>query len=147
LQGASISRKHIEVIIRQMFSRRKVKSRGDTTFVVGDIVSEGTLQMENNRVKETGGEEAKVEPMVMGIQEVSLTRESFLSAASFQHTTKILIGASVKGSVDDLRGLKENVIIGRLIPAGSGFKGSPKHALVAEVAKEADRAHQPVDIL
>ncbi len=147
LQGASISRKHIEVIIRQMFSRRKVKSRGDTAFVVGDIVSEATLQAENNRVKATGGEEAKVEQMVMGIQEVSLTRESFLSAASFQHTTKILIGASVKGSTDDLKGLKENVIIGRLIPAGSGFKGSHKHALVAEVAKEADRAQQPVDIL
>jgi len=138
LQGASISRKHIEVIIRQMFSRRKIKVRGDTVFVVGDVVTEVRLQNENERVRLEGGEEAKAEPMVMGIQEVSLTRESFLSAASFQHTTKILIGAAIKGSEDVLRGLKENVIIGRLIPAGSGFKGSPKHKMVEETAKKSE---------
>ena len=77
--------------------------------------------------------------MIMGIQEVSLTRQSFLSAASFQHTTKILIGAAVKGSTDNLLGLKENVIIGRLIPAGSGFKGSPKEAIVSKAAREAEK--------
>ncbi|MDO8492905.1 MAG: DNA-directed RNA polymerase subunit beta', partial [bacterium] len=140
LQGASISRKHIEVIIRQMFSRRKIKSRGDTTFVVGEVVAEYTLQKENKRVQEDGQEEAKADSMVMGIQEVSLTRESFLSAASFQHTTKILIGASIKGSADVLRGLKENVIIGRLIPAGTGFKGSPKQKMIEEITRVANEA-------
>ncbi len=139
LQGASISRKHIEVIIRQMFSRRKVKVKGDSVFAVGEVVSESTLSIENSRIKDNGGEEAKADSLAMGIQEVSLTRQSFLSAASFQHTTKILIGAAVKGSTDHLIGLKENVIIGRLIPAGSGFKGSPKEAMVRKVAEEADR--------
>ncbi|MEK7567901.1 MAG: DNA-directed RNA polymerase subunit beta' [Patescibacteria group bacterium] len=139
LQGASISRKHIEVIIRQMFSRRKIKVKGDALFSVGDIVSDSSLSIENARVKKNDGEEAKADSLVMGIQEVSLTRESFLSAASFQHTTKILIGAAVKGSVDNLIGLKENVIIGRLIPAGSGFKGSPKESMVKRVAEEAER--------
>jgi DNA-directed RNA polymerase subunit beta' len=139
LQGASISRKHIEVIIRQMFSRRRVKSRGDSIFIPGDVVSEQAFYVENARVAKDGGEEAKADQLIMGIGEVSLTRESFLSAASFQHTTKILIGAAVKGSEDKLLGLKENVIIGRLIPAGSGFAGSPKSEMVRHVAEEADR--------
>lgn len=138
LQGASISRKHIEVIIRQMFSRRKIKAKGNSTFIPGDVVSEQSLHLENGRVSEEKGEEAKAEPLIMGIGDVSLTRESFLSAASFQHTTKILIGASVKGSKDNLYGLKENVIIGRLIPAGTGFKNSPKQKMVEEIARIAD---------
>lgn len=142
LQGASISRKHIEVIIRQMFSRRKIKSKGDTIFIPGDVVSEQSLYLENSRVAHESGEEAKAEPLIMGIGEVSLTRESFLSAASFQHTTKILIGASVRGSEDRLYGLKENVIIGRLIPAGTGFPNSPKQKLVEEVARKANEAEE-----
>jgi len=126
LQGEAVSRKHIEVIVRQMFSRRKIKDSGDTVFSPGDVVEESELQKENLKIKALGKNEAKAEKVVMGITEVSLTRKSFLSAASFQHTTKILINASVRGYTDDLSGLKENVIIGRLIPAGTGFAGSRK---------------------
>ncbi len=121
LQGATISRKHIEVIIRQMFSRSKIIEAGDTNFVPGSIVENSEIIEENIRVKESGKEEAKVERLVLGITETSLTTRSFLSAASFQHTSRILINVAIKGSVDNLNGLKENVIIGRLIPAGTGL--------------------------
>ncbi len=134
LQGEPVSRKHIEVIIRQMFSRRKIKDSGDTNFAPGDVVSVADLNIENARVKEIGKTEARGEPVVMGITEVSLSRRSFLSAASFQHTTRILIGAAVRGTEDRLVGLKENVIIGRLIPAGTGFMGSPKQKMTEAVA-------------
>ncbi|MFA6446056.1 MAG: DNA-directed RNA polymerase subunit beta' [Candidatus Paceibacterota bacterium] len=133
LQGETVSRKHIEMIIRQMFSGRKVKNAGGTVYSVGDLVTESDLLKENQESKERGGDEAKTEAVVMGITEVSLARQSFLSAASFQHTTRILITASTKGSIDHLTGLKENVIIGRLIPAGTGFTGSPKKAMMEEL--------------
>jgi DNA-directed RNA polymerase beta' subunit len=136
LQGASISVKHVEVIVRQMFSRVKIKTPGATEFSAGDVVPEAELAVVNEMVAEQGSEAATSEPMVMGIQEVSLSRASFLSAASFQNTTRMLIKASLYGSTDKLEGLKENVIIGRLIPAGTGFKGSPKQALVAKVAPQ-----------
>ncbi|MDP3958472.1 MAG: DNA-directed RNA polymerase subunit beta' [bacterium] len=121
LNGASISRKHIEVIIRQMFSRRKIKSGGDTKFAPGEIVENVEYQLENERMKEEGKEPAKGETLILGISEVSLSTKSWLSAASFQNTTRVLIANAVKGGVDAIRGLKENVIIGRLIPAGTGF--------------------------
>jgi len=136
LQGEGVSRKHIEVIVRQMFSRLKIKDAGDTEFTVGDVVEWSTLQEENARVKKLKKEEAKAEPMVLGITDVSLTRKSFLSAASFQHTTRVLIAAAVSGSEDNLTGLMENVILGRLIPAGSGFKGSTKANMVLELQKK-----------
>jgi len=120
-QGASISRKHIEVIVRQMFSRRKVRHVGDTRFSIGDIIEESELYEENAKTKEEGGEGATGEQLVLGITEVALTKESFLSAASFQNTSRVLIEAAVQGSTDRLYGLKENVILGRLIPAGTGF--------------------------
>ncbi|MBU3968831.1 DNA-directed RNA polymerase subunit beta' [Patescibacteria group bacterium] len=126
LQGASISRKHIEVIIRQMFSRVKIKSNGDTDFSDGDIVSVAELNEKNNIARQNKLIEAKAVPLIRGITEVALSRGGFLSAASFQHTTRILINSAVRGTEDKLLGLKENVIIGRLIPAGTGFKGSPK---------------------
>ncbi|MDP3726581.1 MAG: DNA-directed RNA polymerase subunit beta', partial [bacterium] len=122
LEGASIARKHFEVIVRQMFSRRKIKEPGDTSFLQGEIVEQVKFIEENERAKEAKGEGASGDILVLGISEVSLTTASFLSAASFQHTTRILIRAAVKGARDSLRGLKENVIIGRLIPAGTGFK-------------------------
>jgi DNA-directed RNA polymerase beta' subunit len=134
LQGANISAKHLEVIIRQMFSRMRVKKGGGTDFSAGDVVSEADLSLANARVKEAGGEAAEAEPLIMGILDVSLSRASFLSAASFQNTTRMLIRASVYGSVDRLEGLKENVIIGRLIPAGTGFTNSPKAKLVQKFA-------------
>lgn len=121
LQSASISRKHIEIIIRQMFSRKRIKDAGDTTFSPGEIVEAIELIEENNRVKEEGGKEAEATTIVLGITEVSLTTKSWLSAASFQNTNRVLINNAVRGGVDNLRGLKENVIIGNLIPAGTGF--------------------------
>ncbi|MCX6752263.1 MAG: DNA-directed RNA polymerase subunit beta' [Candidatus Nomurabacteria bacterium] len=134
LQSASISRKHTEIIIRQMFSRRKIKDAGITNFSIGDIVENTAFIEENQRVAgldkkitedEIGGQ-AKAETVVLGITEVSLRTKSWLSAASFQNTNRVLIENAIKGGVDDLRGLKENVIIGRLIPAGTGFKNKIK---------------------
>ena len=122
LQSASISRKHTEIIIRQMFSRRRVKDSGETNFSNGDIVENTAFIEENNRILKISKKEAKAETIVLGITEVSLRTKSWLSAASFQNTNRVLIENAVKGGVDNLRGLKENVIIGRLIPAGTGFK-------------------------
>jgi DNA-directed RNA polymerase subunit beta' len=133
LQGAAVSRKHIEVIVRQMFTRMKIKDSGESTFSNGDVVDNYEYITENRGIKERGGMEAKGEPVVMGITEVSLSRRSFLSAASFQHTTKILIGSAVRGSSDELTGLMENVLIGRLIPAGTGFKGSQKEQIIKDL--------------
>ena len=122
LQSASISRKHIEIIIRQMFSRKKIKDAGDTTFSPGEIVETIELIEENNRLEEEGGgTPATAGTIVLGITEVSLTTKSWLSAASFQNTNRVLINNAIRGGVDNLRGLKENVIIGNLIPAGTGF--------------------------
>lgn len=129
LQGASISRKHIEVIIRQMFSRRKIKDAGDTKFNMGEVVEQGMLVLENERIETAGGEKAKADHIVLGISEVALTTKSWLSAASFENTTRVLINTSLRGGIDTLRGLKENVIIGELIPAGTGF-GLTKKAIV-----------------
>jgi len=126
LQGASIARKHIEVIVRQMFSRRKIKEGGSTKFTPGEVVEDGGFIEENRRVEAEGGEKAKGDLLAMGISDVALTTKSWLSAASFENTTRVLIDASVRGAVDSLRGLKENVILGRLIPAGTGFRGLPK---------------------
>ncbi|PIQ91411.1 MAG: DNA-directed RNA polymerase subunit beta' [Parcubacteria group bacterium CG11_big_fil_rev_8_21_14_0_20_39_22] len=137
LQGETVSRKHIEIIVRQMFSRSRVVNPGGTRLSAGDIVDSYILDMENKRSNDAGKEEAKVTPLVMGISEVSLSRKSFLSAASFQHTTRVLINAAVRGHSDLLTGLMENVIIGRLIPAGTGFEGSAKAELIEEVQREA----------
>jgi DNA-directed RNA polymerase subunit beta' len=136
LQGESVSRKHIEVIVRQMFGRRIITEPGDTIFSVGDVVENPHFLKENDAVKERKGKEAEGDSVVMGITEVSLSRKSFLSAASFQHTTRVLINAAVRGTEDDLAGLMENVILGRLIPAGTGFKGSPKAAMIEKMQRE-----------
>ena len=142
LQGVTISRKHIEVIVKQMMSRVKVTNSGDTRFTVGDVVEEWTLSEENERVKASGGEAAKADQLILGITETSLTRKSFLAAASFQNTTRVLINAAVKGSRDDLSGLMENVIIGRLIPAGTGFADSEKAKLIETVAVSAQETDE-----
>ncbi|MCB9811766.1 DNA-directed RNA polymerase subunit beta' [Candidatus Nomurabacteria bacterium] len=139
LQGVTIARKHIELIVKQMMSRVKITSPGDTHFTVGDVVEEWIFVETNNKAKEEGKDPAKADNLILGITETSLSRKSFLSAASFQNTTRVLINAAVKGSEDNLAGLMENVIIGRLIPAGTGFKGSRKEAMVKEVsASESD---------
>lgn len=136
LQGVTISRKHMEVIIRQMFSRMRVKSAGSTQLMAGEVIEAWELADANLRAKKEGGESAVAETHLLGITEASLTRRSFLSASSFQNTTRILINAAIRGAEDKLRGLKENVIIGRLIPAGTGFPGSPKWALVQKIRDE-----------
>ena len=141
LQGSPVSRKHIEVIIKQMFSRMKVKDPGETGLTAGDVVENFALVEANGNAKEQGKEEAKADPVLMGITETSLTRKSFLSAASFQYTTRVLIQSAVRGNRDDLFGLMENVIIGRLIPVGSGFKESRKYELISNLQEkiEAER--------
>ncbi len=139
LQSASISRKHIEIIIRQMFSRKRIKDAGDSTFSPGEIVESIELIEENNRTEKFGGRPAKAETIVLGISEVSLTTKSWLSAASFQNTNRVLINNAIRGGVDDLRGLKENVIVGNLIPAGTGFGAEKvsKKAPNVEINQEA----------
>jgi DNA-directed RNA polymerase subunit beta' len=115
-----------------MFARRRIKEEGDTNFSVGELVEYAEFLEENRRVKDLGKKEAKADASIMGITEVSLTRRSFLSAASFQHTTRVLISGAIKCHEDRLAGLKENVIIGNIIPAGTGFPGSPKFDMIAE---------------
>ncbi len=130
LQGVTIARKHIELIVKQMMSRVKVTQAGDSHYTIGDVIEEGEFVRGNNILKADNKEPAKAEKLILGITEVSLSRRSFLAAASFQNTTRVLINAAVKGSEDKLTGLMENVIIGRLIPAGTGFKGSVKHETI-----------------
>lgn len=120
-QGQKINAKHIEVIIRQMFSRVYVKDARDTDMLPGEVVERRRSEMENARITAQGGAPAELEDLFMGVTKVSLSTESFLSAASFQDTARVLVNAAVTGKVDTLEGLKENVIIGRLIPAGTGF--------------------------
>jgi DNA-directed RNA polymerase subunit beta' len=121
LQGVRINDKHIEVIVRQMMRRVKVVDAGDTDFVPEEQTDRTRFEEENLKVIEKGGKPALGEPLILGITKASLSTESFISAASFQETTKVLTDASIAGSVDYLRGLKENVIMGRLIPAGTGI--------------------------
>ncbi len=122
-QGEAINDKHIEVIIRQMMSRIRVADPGDTLLLPGDIVEKDQFVEANDEARAKKGREAIGEPMVLGITKVALSTESFLSAASFMETARVLINAAVAGKEDRLRGLKENVIIGRLIPAGTGYRG------------------------
>lgn len=136
LQGVTIARKHIELIVKQMMSRVKIVTSGDTHFTIGEVVEEWIYVSTNEEIKAAGKEPAKAERLILGITETSLSRKSFLSAASFQNTTRVLINAAVKGSKDNLAGLMENVIIGRLIPAGSGFKGSKKYDMIRAVSEE-----------
>jgi len=120
-QGVDINDKHIEVIVRQMLRRRKVTEAGDTEFLPGQVTDRFDFEDENRRIREAGGGEAAADWVLLGITEASLATDSFLSAASFQKTTRVLTEAAIKGKVDHLVGLKENVIIGRLIPAGTGM--------------------------
>ncbi len=121
-QGEGINDKHLEIIVRQMLSRLGVTDSGDTNLMVGDVVEKEAFKEANRKAKEANKQEAKGKGMVLGISKVSLSTESFLSAASFQETAKVLINAAIQGKADHLRGLKENVIIGKLIPAGTGYR-------------------------
>ncbi|MBI5193475.1 MAG: DNA-directed RNA polymerase subunit beta' [Nitrospirae bacterium] len=121
LQGVTINDKHIEIIVRQMLRKVKIEDPGDTEFLIGSQVDRFIFEDENERVLKSGGKPAIGMPVLMGITKAALTTDSFISAASFQETTRVLTEAAVSGKMDELLGLKENVIVGRLIPAGTGF--------------------------
>ncbi len=126
-QGQAINDKHIEIVLRQMLSKVLVLDGGDTELLAGQIVDKRVLVSANDKLKRRKDPALALgEPTIYGVTRVALTTESFLSAASFQETTSVLIDAAIRGAIDPLKGLKENVIIGRLIPAGTGLKVSPK---------------------
>ena len=160
LQGVAINDKHIEIIVRQMLRKVKVTDKGDSNFVIEQIVDKFDFIEENERVLNEGGKPATAIPVLMGITKAALNTESFISAASFQETTRVLTDAAIKGKVDHLRGLKENVIIGHLIPAGTGareyqnievfnevkgdLEGSPADTEELEVSSEETPVEAPV---
>src|SRR5262252_2911823 len=121
LQGVTINDKHIEIIVRQMLRRVRIEEVGGTEFVVGELVDKFVFQEENDKATAAGKAAATAKPVLLGITKASLSTDSFISAASFQETTRVLTEAAISGKTDDLRGLKENVIVGRLIPAGTGL--------------------------
>jgi DNA-directed RNA polymerase subunit beta' len=123
LQGVEINDKHIEIIVRQMLRKVKVTEPGDTALLWGDQVDRLEFDKENRRVIEQGGKPAEAVPVLLGTTKASLETDSFISAASFQDTTRVLTEAATLGKIDFLRGFKENVIMGHLIPAGTGFMG------------------------
>ncbi len=142
-QGVEINDKHIELIVRRMMRKLRVVTAGDTQFLPGQLVDRHPFRAENQRVVDEGGEPAEGEQVILGITKASLATESFLSAASFQETTKVLTDAAIEGKVDKLVGLKENILIGKLIPAGTGlrrYRGTEIYpAGRAEALAEADR--------
>ena len=131
LQGVKINDKHIEIIVRQMLKRVRINEVGDTNFIIDEPVEWWVFEEENRRVMEKGGTPATAESLFLGITKASLITDSFISAASFQDTTKVLTQAAIEGRVDYLRGLKENVIMGRIIPAGTGFSKYRNYEMVA----------------
>ncbi len=144
LQGVNISDKHIEVIVRQMMRWVKVEDVGDTQFLLEQQVDKFRFREENERVIQQGGRPATGRPLLLGITKASLSTESFISAASFQETTRVLTEASINGSVDHLRGLKENVIVGRLIPAGTGMEYYRNVRLSPELEEAAQKVQEEV---
>ena len=140
-QGVEIHDKHIELIVRQMLKKVRVESAGDTDLLPGQLADRVVYVRENARVKKAKKEEATFEPLILGITKASLATESFLSAASFQETTKVLTDASIEGKIDRLLGLKENVIIGKLIPAATGLKRYRN----IEIGPSEPVAHEPYE--
>ncbi len=134
-EGVTINDKHIEIIVRQMLSRVAIKEAGDTDFMKGEIVGKSKFLETNRSIKKAKKEPAKAVQRIFGVTRVALTTESFLSAASFQETARVLVAAAVERKLDTLRGLKENVIIGKLIPVGTGYRGLDPEKLVALRAK------------
>jgi DNA-directed RNA polymerase subunit beta' len=122
-QGQNINDKHFEVITRKMLSKVQITQPGGTELLPGDLIDRYYLQRMNEQALKDGEQPAQAMQVLLGVTKASLSTESFLSASSFQHTIKVLAGAAIEGKIDYLRGLKENVIIGKLIPAGTGFPG------------------------
>jgi DNA-directed RNA polymerase subunit beta' len=143
LQGVNINDKHIETIVRQMMRWVKVEDVGDTTFLLEEQVDKFRFREENDRIIQNGGRPATGRPLLLGITKASLSTDSFISAASFQETTRVLTEAAISGKVDYLRGLKENVIMGRLIPAGTGLERYRNIQLLTEMPKEEMQAAEP----
>jgi DNA-directed RNA polymerase subunit beta' len=146
LQGVAINDKHIEVIVRQMLRRVRIKETGDTRFLPDEQVEKSVFERENERVIAKGGQPAVAEPLLLGITKASLSTDSFISASSFQETTKVLTEAAISGKVDELRGLKENVIMGRLLPAGTGLGAYNKIDMTVADEAVQPRAPEPVAI-
>ena len=145
-QGQIVSDKHIEVIIRQMFSRVQVEEPNDSLYVTGEIVPRQSVTEDNERLEAEGKVGSTYTQLLLPVTKISLSSDSFLSAASFQDTTRVLIAAAIRGKTDKLRGLKENVIIGRLIPVGTGFRvDGDGEAGLPEVAEIATPAVTNVD--
>jgi DNA-directed RNA polymerase subunit beta' len=145
LQGVNINDKHIEVIVRQMMRWVKVEEVGDTEFLLDEQVDKFRFREENERAKTEGGKPAAGRPLLLGITKASLATDSFISAASFQETTRVLTEASIRGAVDHLRGLKENVIMGRLIPAGTGLEFYRNFKLLSEVEPPRPEEEAPTE--
>jgi DNA-directed RNA polymerase subunit beta' len=143
LQGVNINDKHIECIVRQMMRWVKVEDVGDTTFLLEEQVDKFRFREENDRVIHDGGRPATGRPLLLGITKASLSTDSFISAASFQETTRVLTEAAISGKIDYLRGLKENVIMGRLIPAGTGLERYRNIQLLTEIPKEEPQQMEP----
>jgi DNA-directed RNA polymerase subunit beta' len=144
-QGVDINDKHIELIVRQMLKKVRVDQKGDTTYLPGQFVDRYEFAKENERIRADGGETAQFEEIILGITKASLNTDSFLSAASFQETTKVLTDAALEGKKDTLNGLKENVIIGKLIPAATGLKRYRR--IEIEPAEPLPRAMDEVGLL
>lgn len=143
-QGVAIHDKHVEVVVRQMLRRVEVTSSGDSELLPGELIDRVEFEELNEEIIAEGGEPATAKPVILGITKAALNTESFLSAASFQHTIKILANAAVEGKVDPLRGLKENVLIGKLIPVGTGFQPE-EEVLVEEAEREEELVLEPLD--
>jgi DNA-directed RNA polymerase subunit beta' len=139
LQGVTVSDRHIECIVRQMLQNVKIVNSGDTPYLKGEIVNRFSFADTNRQMKEKGGKEAQAEPVLLGITKASLASSSFVSAASFQETTRVLTEAATTSKIDYLKGLKENVIIGHMIPAGTGLQAREK---LMELAAQAALASQ-----
>ena len=131
LQGVNINDKHIEVIVRQMMRWVKIEEVGDSEFLIDEVVDRFKFLVENDRIVGRGKRPATGRPLLLGITKASLSTDSFISAASFQETTRVLTEAAISGKVDELRGLKENVIVGKLIPAGTGLSHYTRTEVVA----------------
>jgi DNA-directed RNA polymerase subunit beta' len=144
LQGVTISDKHIETIVRQMLRWVKIEEVGDTSFLLEQQVDKFRFREENDRVIANGGRPCVGRPLLLGITKASLSTDSFISAASFQETTRVLTEASINGAIDNLRGLKENVIVGRLIPAGTGMEYYRNIQLSPELEEAAAKIQQEV---
>ncbi|NLL19901.1 MAG: DNA-directed RNA polymerase subunit beta', partial [Clostridia bacterium] len=145
MQGVDINDKHIEVIVRQMLRKVKVEEAGDTSLLPGSLIDIFEFEEENKRVEEWGGQPASAKSVLLGITKASLATDSFLSAASFQETTRVLTEAAIKGKVDPLIGLKENVIIGKLIPSGTGMSRYSQIELIEDEASVSSEEVSSID--